>query len=304
MTRTVFIALVGFAVAAVAVVLTQIQETAEPARAVVPEAPVAVADHTSDPVFDVVRIGERGDAVFAGRAMPRAEIRVLDGGREIGRATADDRGEWVFVPDLPLEQGARQLSLDAANPDASFRRSAEPVILSVRPGEPAIALKVGRPAPPRLLQGPVPAPGAGPLAIDLADHDDHGGLAIGGRAEPGAIVLVYMDGRFVGRDRADATGIWSVAGRAPLKGASHPLRADHVNDKGKVLARVEVSYDAAMDVAPPGTVLVRPGDKVWRIARRIEGEGPAFSVVYQSGKDRLRDPDRIYSGQMFTVPAR
>jgi hypothetical protein len=295
-TRSVFIALIGFAVAAVAAILFLRQETGEPARVVVPETPVPVVEPVIEPVFDVVRIGERGDAVFAGRATPRAEVRLLDGGREIGRVAADERGEWVFVPDLPLEEGARLLSLEAVH------RSAETVILSVRPGEPPIALKLG--VPTRLLQGPAAADGAGALSIDLADHDDRGGLAISGRAEPGAIVLIYLDGRFVGRDRADAGGLWTVQGRAPLKGTNHLLRADRVNDRGKVLARVEVPYDAAMDAVEPGSVVVRPGDGVWRIARHMEGGGPAFSVVYRAGKDRLRDPDRIYSGQMFTVPAR
>src|SRR4051794_20830435 len=49
------------------------------------------------PSFDVARIGARGMLVSAGRAAPGAEVLLFDGGRELGRARADGRGEWVIL---------------------------------------------------------------------------------------------------------------------------------------------------------------------------------------------------------------
>ena len=55
------------------------------------------------PRFDVVRVGARGSAVVAGRATPGAEVILLaDNGRELGRARADRRGEFVILPAEPL----------------------------------------------------------------------------------------------------------------------------------------------------------------------------------------------------------
>ncbi|HSV28810.1 MAG TPA: LysM peptidoglycan-binding domain-containing protein [Candidatus Omnitrophota bacterium] len=308
MSRSIFIALIGFAVAAIAVALFLSQEPAERAAPLAIQAPppAATAADSRNPSFDVVRIGEGGDAVIAGRALPKAEVVILDGGAEIGRVIADDRGEWVFVPDLPMASGARQLTLEARNPDGSVTRSGAPVILVVPEragGQPAIALKAGQDGA-KLLQGPAAADGAGPLSIDIVDHDDAGGLFVGGRAQAGARVQLYLDNRLLGRAIADDDGGWKVSGKAPAKGANHMLRADQVDDKGKVAFRVEIPYDAGMEVAAPGTVVVRPGNSLWRIARRLYGDGPAFTVIYKANKDRIRDPDKIYPGQVFNVPGR
>jgi nucleoid-associated protein YgaU len=84
------------------------------------------------PSFDVVRINPQGDAVIAGRASPEAQVHVLDGEREIGSVTADQRGQWVLLPSEPLPSGHRELSLLAEPPGAPPVRS-EPVVVEVAP---------------------------------------------------------------------------------------------------------------------------------------------------------------------------
>jgi nucleoid-associated protein YgaU len=75
-------------------------------------APMPAPDASPEPPrFDVVRIGARGVAVVAGRAAAGAEVVLLEEGREIGRARADARGEWVILPAEPLRPGTRQFSL-------------------------------------------------------------------------------------------------------------------------------------------------------------------------------------------------
>jgi hypothetical protein len=54
-----------------------------------PESPAPAAA----PRFDVVHINPEDDTVIAGRAMPRSDVAILDGGVEIGRVIADNRGE-------------------------------------------------------------------------------------------------------------------------------------------------------------------------------------------------------------------
>ena len=65
------------------------------------------------PTFDVVRVSPQGSAVVAGRAGAGSEVIVFDGGREVARATADQRGEFVALPSLPLAAGGRELTLAA-----------------------------------------------------------------------------------------------------------------------------------------------------------------------------------------------
>lgn len=312
MSRTVVIALVGLVAALAAIVLFVVSGRDDVAEAPAPVAPQAAQPipaaptESRDPSFDVVRIGEKGDAVIAGRALPGAEVVILDGGKEIGRVTADWRGEWVFVPDLPMAPGSRELTLEARNPDGTVTRSREPVVLVVpeRAGDPTIVMKAG-PGSAKLLQGPAAGEGAGTLSIDIVDHDGAGGLTVGGRATPGRAVRLYMDNKPIGHGRAAEDGQWSVGGKAPAEGR-HVLRADELDAGGKVTARVELDYETGVDVMPaaPGQVVVRPGNSLWRIAHRLYGSGVAYTVIYQANKDHIRDPNLIYPGQVFTLPPR
>lgn len=83
------------------------------------------------PSFDVVRVNPRGDAVIAGRAAPNAEIVVRDGDREVGKAKADSRGEWVLVPKEPLATGSRELTLSARSRGAEPSPSDRNVVIVV-----------------------------------------------------------------------------------------------------------------------------------------------------------------------------
>jgi nucleoid-associated protein YgaU len=49
-------------------------------------------------------------------------------------------------------------------------------------------------------------------------------------------------------------------------------------------------------------VTVQPGNTLWGISRRSYGEGTLFVRVFEANRARIRDPDLIYPGQVFTVP--
>jgi hypothetical protein len=52
----------------------------------------------------------------------------------------------------------------------------------------------------------------------------------------------------------------------------------------------------------PITVTVQPGLTLWAIAREQFGDGVLYVQVFEANKDRIRDPDLIYPGQVFTLP--
>ena len=106
------------------------QSTSEPQPVTVPatkkESPGPVP-----PTFDVVRVNPKGDAVMAGRAEPGNTVIVMDADKVLGVVTADDRGEWVFVPEKPLPPGDRQLSLESPVEGEKPVASEEVVVLVV-----------------------------------------------------------------------------------------------------------------------------------------------------------------------------
>lgn len=51
-----------------------------------------------------------------------------------------------------------------------------------------------------------------------------------------------------------------------------------------------------------GKAIIRRGDNLWTIARRVYGSGVKFTTIYEANTGQIRDPDRIYPGQVFNLP--
>ncbi len=277
------------------------------------------------PSFDVVRIEPDGDVVMAGRAPPGWQIIVRDGEREVGRATANARGEWVLLPDRKVAPGSRQFRLTARSPDGR-ELGADSVVVLVVPerqpptGAPASAKK---PSPPlavalpekpggraRLLQAPTstpaPEPEPGPkIAIDLIEIEGDGRVAVSGHADAGAVVRVYLNEAVLGDARAGADGVWRLTPEQRIRPGSYTLRADRIGGDGAVLARIEVGFEHGGPVGtwPEGReIIVVRGHTLWWIARRLYGRGEQYTLIFEANRDSIRDPDLIYPGQVFALP--
>lgn len=51
-----------------------------------------------------------------------------------------------------------------------------------------------------------------------------------------------------------------------------------------------------------GSVIIRRGDTLWRISRRVYGLGVRYSTIYLANQEQIRNPDRIWPGQVFKLP--
>jgi nucleoid-associated protein YgaU len=52
------------------------------------------------------------------------------------------------------------------------------------------------------------------------------------------------------------------------------------------------------------TTTVSRGDSLWRISQRTLGGGQRYAVIYKANRQQIRNPDRIYPGQVFVIPTR
>ena len=305
--RPFLIAAAGAAVIALAIGMSlwvKRQEAPEPAPTAAATKPAP--EQSNKPSFDVVRINPQGETVIAGRGMPRAEIVILDGGKEIGRVIADNRGEWVFVPDHPLPPGTRELTLQASNPDGTKSQTDAPVVLVVPErtngkGE-SLAVKVRPDGSIEVLQGPAAGEGSGDLHIDGVRYDSSDRLAVTGRANAKARIMVYLDDKLVGRARADEDGKWHVGPKLNLSAGDHKIRADEIGSNGKVEHRVEITFSPSGQMPEDGKITVESGASLWRIARKIYGTGFEYLAIYKANKDQIRDPNLIYPGQVIEIP--
>ena len=50
------------------------------------------------------------------------------------------------------------------------------------------------------------------------------------------------------------------------------------------------------------TRTVQPGATLWAIAEERYGEGILYVTVFEANRDRIRNPDLIYPGQVFILP--
>ena len=50
------------------------------------------------------------------------------------------------------------------------------------------------------------------------------------------------------------------------------------------------------------TYVVARGDSLSKIARREYGEASKWPAIYEANRDRIKDPDLIYPGQVLTLP--
>ncbi|WFP61974.1 LysM peptidoglycan-binding domain-containing protein [Mesorhizobium sp. WSM4904] len=99
----------------------------------------------------------------------------------------------------------------------------------------------------------------------------------------------------------------SIAAVAPNE--AKPAGAKPAAEAPAKVAEATPSAGAAETVAPKlehadGSVIIRRNDTLWRISRRVYGHGTRFSTIYLANQDQIRDPDRIWPGQVFKVPGK
>lgn len=106
-------------------------ETGVPAES----SPPADTDR-SVPTFDITRVERTGDAVIAGRAAPGATVELLRDGQSLGRAVADQSGQFVMTPP-PLPPGNYELTLRSRLPDGKQAISEQKMAVALDAAESA-----------------------------------------------------------------------------------------------------------------------------------------------------------------------
>jgi nucleoid-associated protein YgaU len=52
------------------------------------------------------------------------------------------------------------------------------------------------------------------------------------------------------------------------------------------------------------TAVVSRGDSLWRISQLTYGAGTGYAIVYKANRNQIRNPNRIYPGQIFVLPVK
>ncbi len=130
------------------------------------------------------------------------------------------------------------------------------------------------------------------------------------QAGEGGKVLARVEVPFTAKGSAtpasSSVALAPASSSAELAPASQPAETGRPGpaaaEREAAAPQTTASVQSNPVVAQLGTVEVRRGDNLWRISRRAYGAGDRYSTIYQANTDQIRDPNRIYPGQIFVMP--
>ncbi len=90
-----------------------------------------------------------------------------------------------------------------------------------------------------------------------------------------------------------------------------PAAEPHV--EAKVTAKIETPPETQVAATPtvpvvvaveegPKRLVIQPGNSLWKLSREVYGKGRMFTIIYEANRDQLKNPNKIYPGQILSAP--
>jgi nucleoid-associated protein YgaU len=219
-------------------------------------------------VIEAISYSDTGDVMLTGRGAAGQFVRLYVDGRALATVLVAEDGTWV----------------------ASLRDIA-PGIYTLRADQiDASGAVTARFETPFQREAPERVAAAAPAEATAAAPED--------AAEPQVAVEV-----------AGATDAPAEIAQAPEAVATAQVEApaapapEPVTQAEAPAPQPAPAPDSTPAPAAPVSVTVQPGHSLWRIARERYGEGLLYVQVFEANRALIRDPDLIYPGQVFTLPA-
>lgn len=164
----------------------------------------------------------------------------------------------------------------------------------------------------RVLQGPGGAPEAmTELRLDAITYDVAGDVTLAGRAPAEGSVRVALNNQPINLGEVGPGGQWSLD-LPDVDPGTYTLVLEQVAADGRVTGRIETPFlredpdriqRNPMLVDPGASVItVQSGFTLWGIAEANFGDGIRYVQIFEENRDRIRDPDLIFPGQIFALP--
>lgn len=307
----------------------------------VPQPEEPAEDPVSDtlhPSISTFRLEPDGQMLISGRSQPGWDVTILVDDAELSTFPTDTSGEFAQFLSIDISDAPRILRLSARSPETGeVLASLEDVIIA--PMDPSIAatdtgedtiagqqtvddtlseetstaVLISDEDGVRVLQPPVssdPAPEVmSVVALDTITYSPEGEVQLSGRGQSEGFVQVYLDNAPITTSRIEEDGNW----RSELPEVDtgvYTLRIDEVDDQGNVTSRVETPFKREdkdlltnqEDVEGVRAITVQTGNTLWAISRERYGEGTAYVRIFEANRDRIRNPDLIFPGQVFNIP--
>ena len=295
--------------------------------------PSAVSANVS---VDTISYSPKGEVQLGGRGQAAAFVRLYLDGVDIATVPIAADGQWATVL-ADVAPGIYTLRVDQIGADGKvtsrfetpFKRETlevlaavatpapapEPAPVVAEPAAPVAAAKpiLVDPAAPVLAAPTVAVPTVAAPAIVVAQQDPMAAASAPAPsvaiepvlADPAPAASLSADPAPVAVDPAATTVVVPapVAPVAPVEPAAPEPVGVVAPPPAPAAGVAELAVDAPAAKAALVSITVQPGFTLWGIAKAQMGDGVMYVQVFEANKDKIRDPDLIYPGQVFTLPA-
>lgn len=207
----------------------------------------------------------------SGEAAPGTTVRLYLNDSYIAPGATGPDGRLSFTVERGIRPGDYRVRLDQVDPATGAVKSRAEVAFNVPAEGAALAELRGS------TSGPTPLATVSRPPAGSAPQPSNGPAPASSSAAP----------RPTGQPGAEIGAAVSARNAAPARVAPTVVAAA---DPGAVV------------VPEVNTAIVSRGDNLWRISKRIYGEGLRYTVIFGANAPQIRNPDLIYPGQVFVLP--
>jgi nucleoid-associated protein YgaU len=238
-----------------------------------------------------VEAEEGGRLYVTGAAQPGATVRLYLNDTAVAPGSVGADGRFAFTIGRGVQPGAYAIRVDEVDPVSGRVKTRSEVPFTV-PAKPEVAKPAPKVAllPPPAAETPAPRVEIPKLPQALVVPPPRPAV------EPSPPVQASM----AAEPEADPA----------LKAAPKPEPQAAPKPDLQLAAKPEPKADPApRPEGPPavfvpeiGTARIVRGDSLWQISRRTYGRGTRYTVIYDANQPQIRNPDRIFPGQIFVLP--
>lgn len=244
-----------------------------------PATPDPAAAPGTSVMIDTISYTPEGEVQIGGRGAAGAALRVYLDNIETATTQVPQTGLWLAtLPDTP--PGIYTLRVDQLDEagkvtsrfETPFKRETLEALAAATGTEPA-PQETAAPDTPAQPQEAAPEPAASATEVAAAEP------------EPAA-----------------PESVSEPATEPAAEPASEPVPEPSAEPAAAEATAAQQSAPEPVAAAAPVTVTVQPGFTLWGIAQERYGNGVLYVQVFEANKDKIKDPDLIYPGQVFSVP--